>query len=93
MVKVSMLWEVDRFVCFNLWFFFFIYFFLICKLAIRQNSNGYGSTYNGQLGYRNSVEDDDEMGSFTDYGSVVGSFPPSPAGSFRSAIDAPGFSR
>ena len=66
---------------------------------MRQNSNGYGST-NGSLGhYRLSgvsvdgVDPDDEMGSFTDYGSVVGSFPPSPTPSFRSAIDAPGFSR
>ena len=41
----------------------------------------------------NSIDDEDELGSFTDYGSIVGSFPPSPAGSFRSAIDAPGFSR
>lgn len=68
-------------------------------IAIRQNSNGYGSTgYNGTLGpYRMASADgndpDDEMGSFTDYGSIIGSFPPSPAGSFRSAIDAPGFSR
>lgn len=64
--------------------------------AVRQNS--YGSTgYIGSLGpYRNDgsgQSEEDEMGSFTDYGSIVGSFPPSPAGSFRSAIDAPGFSR
>ncbi|XP_046657625.1 uncharacterized protein LOC124350935 isoform X1 [Daphnia pulicaria] len=64
--------------------------------AVRQNS--YGSTgYIGSLGpYRSDgvgQSEEDEMGSFTDYGSIVGSFPPSPAGSFRSAIDAPGFSR
>ena len=66
------------------------------SIAVRQNS--YGSTgYIGSLGpYRNDgsgQSEEDEMGSFTDYGSIVGSFPPSPAGSFRSAIDAPGFSR
>lgn len=66
--------------------------------AVRQNS--YGSTgYIGSHGpYRmdggsGGQSEEDEMGSFTDYGSMVGSFPPSPAGSFRSAIDAPGFSR
>ncbi|EFX71156.1 hypothetical protein DAPPUDRAFT_309213 [Daphnia pulex] len=64
--------------------------------TVRQNS--YGSTgYIGSLGpYRSDgvgQSEEDEMGSFTDYGSIVGSFPPSPAGSFRSAIDAPGFSR
>ncbi|KZS10763.1 Uncharacterized protein APZ42_024678 [Daphnia magna] len=66
--------------------------------AVRQNS--YGSTgYIGSHGpYRmdggsGGQSEEDEMGSFTDYGSIVGSFPPSPAGSFRSALDAPGFSR
>jgi hypothetical protein len=34
---------------------------------------------------------DDEV--FTEYGSIFGSFPPSPTLSFRSAIDAPGFNR
>jgi hypothetical protein len=70
--------------------------FFFNSLAVRQNS--YGSTgYIGSLGpYRSDgvgQSEEDEMGSFTDYGSIVGSFPPSPAGSFRSAIDAPGFSR
>ncbi|XP_032793245.2 uncharacterized protein LOC116930007 isoform X1 [Daphnia magna] len=67
-------------------------------IAVRQNS--YGSTgYIGSHGpYRmdggsGGQSEEDEMGSFTDYGSIVGSFPPSPAGSFRSALDAPGFSR
>lgn len=38
-------------------------------------------------------EPEDEFGSFTDYGSVLSSFPPSPALSYRSALDGPGFSR
>lgn len=72
--------------------------FIYLMIAVRQNS--YGSTgYIGSHGpYRmdggsGGQSEEDEMGSFTDYGSIVGSFPPSPAGSFRSALDAPGFSR
>lgn len=72
----------------------------------RQNSvaNGIGLGYNNNAMTsftRNGPDDgpagaagatmDDEV--FTEYGSIVGSFPPSPTLSFRSAIDAPGFNR
>jgi len=64
-------------------------------IASRQNSGSGG--YNGPYGYHHygagygSYETDEEVG--TEYGSVIGSFPPSPALSFRSALDGPGFSR
>lgn len=65
--------------------------------ASRQNSASNGLGTSG-AGYSNSavvpeIGDplDDEI--FTEYGSIVGSFPPSPTLSFRSAIDAPGFNR
>lgn len=54
--------------------------------ASRQNSGAYIGPY----GHPN-FETNEESG--TEYGSMEGSFPPSPALSFRSAIDGPGFSR
>jgi hypothetical protein len=57
----------------------------IKTIASRQNSGG---GYNGPMGFYDVDED-----VRTIYGSVVGSTPPSPALSFRSAIDGPGFSR
>jgi len=64
--------------------------------ASRQNSSSLGVS---GTGYNNNAvvpetgdpSVDDEI--FTEYGSIVGSFPPSPTLSFRSAIDAPGFNR
>jgi len=55
--------------------------------ASRQNSL---TSNGGPPSFRSINEEDEE---FTDYGSVMGSFPPSPTLSFRSVVDGPGFSR
>jgi len=45
----------------------------------------------GSYYYNGKTEGNDETG--TEYGSMEGSYPPSPTLSFRSAIDGAGFSR
>ena len=82
--------------------FFFPSFFTVSRQNSVANGIGLGYNNNAMTSFTRNGPDDGPAGAagatmddevFTEYGSIVGSFPPSPTLSFRSAIDAPGFNR